>query len=221
MSKLIQGWRSRHRLRDARPAVHRNRRSSAAPPRPSAPSPTRRPAPVDLALPGTLPVMNKGAVERAIEFGLARQRAHRAAQHLRAQELLLSRPAQGLPDQPVRDPGGAGRLVEFYLGDEKKTRAPGARAPRGGRRQVAARGLRRPVRHRPEPRRHAAAGDRDRAGHALVRRGGGLCEGAAQDRHLDRHLRRQHAGRQFPLRRQRVGAQARATRWARAARSRT
>ena len=26
---------------------------------------------VDLALPGTLPVMNKGAVERAIEFGLA------------------------------------------------------------------------------------------------------------------------------------------------------
>ena len=28
---------------------------------------------------------------------------------LRAQELLLSRPAQGLPDQPVRNPGGAGR----------------------------------------------------------------------------------------------------------------
>ncbi|MEP6825430.1 MAG: Asp-tRNA(Asn)/Glu-tRNA(Gln) amidotransferase GatCAB subunit B, partial [Ramlibacter sp.] len=26
---------------------------------------------VDLALPGTLPVMNRGAVERAIEFGLA------------------------------------------------------------------------------------------------------------------------------------------------------
>ena len=26
---------------------------------------------VDLALPGTLPVMNKGAVERAIQFGLA------------------------------------------------------------------------------------------------------------------------------------------------------
>src|SRR6478752_4737467 len=27
--------------------------------------------PVDLALPGVLPVMNKGAVERAIQFGLA------------------------------------------------------------------------------------------------------------------------------------------------------
>jgi aspartyl-tRNA(Asn)/glutamyl-tRNA(Gln) amidotransferase subunit B len=56
---------------------------------------------VDLALPGTLPVMNKGAVERAIEFGLAVNATHRAAQRFCAQELLLPRPAQGLPDQPV------------------------------------------------------------------------------------------------------------------------
>jgi aspartyl-tRNA(Asn)/glutamyl-tRNA(Gln) amidotransferase subunit B len=41
------------------------------------------------------------------------------------------------------------------------------------------------------------------------RRGRGLCQGTAQDRDLDRHLRRQHAGRLVPLRRQRVGAQAR------------
>ena len=34
-------------------------------------APNTQAAPVDLALPGTLPVMNKGAVERAIEFGLA------------------------------------------------------------------------------------------------------------------------------------------------------
>ncbi len=33
--------------------------------------PNTQSCPVDLALPGTLPVMNKGAVERAIEFGLA------------------------------------------------------------------------------------------------------------------------------------------------------
>jgi aspartyl-tRNA(Asn)/glutamyl-tRNA(Gln) amidotransferase subunit B len=33
--------------------------------------PNTQASPVDLALPGTLPVMNKGAVERAIEFGLA------------------------------------------------------------------------------------------------------------------------------------------------------
>ncbi len=34
-------------------------------------APNTQTAPVDLALPGTLPVMNKGAVERAIELGLA------------------------------------------------------------------------------------------------------------------------------------------------------
>jgi aspartyl-tRNA(Asn)/glutamyl-tRNA(Gln) amidotransferase subunit B len=34
-------------------------------------APNTQSCPVDLALPGTLPVMNKGAVERAIEFGLA------------------------------------------------------------------------------------------------------------------------------------------------------
>ena len=55
---------------------------------------------VDLALPGTLPVMNRGAVERAIQFGLAIG-AHIASQYFCAQELLLSGPAQGLPDQPV------------------------------------------------------------------------------------------------------------------------
>ncbi|MGF6752973.1 Asp-tRNA(Asn)/Glu-tRNA(Gln) amidotransferase subunit GatB [Paraburkholderia sp. GAS42] len=34
-------------------------------------APNTQAAPVDLALPGTLPVMNRGAVERAIRFGLA------------------------------------------------------------------------------------------------------------------------------------------------------
>jgi hypothetical protein len=43
------------------------------------------------------------------------------------------------------------------------------------------------------------------------RRGGGLRRRAARDRDLDWHLRRQHARGQLPLRRQRVGAQARRT----------
>ena len=98
-----------------------------------------------------------------------------------------------------------------------------ARPPRGGRGQVAARGLRRRDRHRPQPRRHAAARDRLRARHAL---------GAAKPiaylkklhtlvRYLE-HLRRQHAGRLVPLRRQRVGAPARRARARHAhARSRT
>ena len=33
--------------------------------------PNTQASPVDLALPGVLPVMNRGAVERAIQFGLA------------------------------------------------------------------------------------------------------------------------------------------------------
>src|SRR5580698_9700280 len=34
-------------------------------------SPNTQASPVDLALPGVLPVLNRGAVERAIRFGLA------------------------------------------------------------------------------------------------------------------------------------------------------
>ncbi|MFM7507523.1 MAG: Asp-tRNA(Asn)/Glu-tRNA(Gln) amidotransferase GatCAB subunit B, partial [Rubrivivax sp.] len=34
-------------------------------------APNSQACPVDLALPGTLPVLNRGAVERAIRFGLA------------------------------------------------------------------------------------------------------------------------------------------------------
>ena len=64
---------------------------------------------VDLALPGTLPVLNRGAVERAIRFGLAVGGTIAPRERLRAQELLLSRPSEGLPDQPVRAAGGRGR----------------------------------------------------------------------------------------------------------------
>ena len=135
--------------------------------------------------------------------------AHRAAQHLCPQELLLPGPAQGLPDQPVRDPGGSGRRGGLLPGRRKAHGAAGARPPRGGRGKVLARRLHRPERHRSEPRRHAAAGDRDRARYPLQRRSRCLCQGIAQDRDLDRHLRWQHAGRQLPLRRQCVGAQAR------------
>jgi len=38
-------------------------------------APNTQACPVDLALPGTLPVLNRGAVERAIVFGLAVQAA--------------------------------------------------------------------------------------------------------------------------------------------------
>ena len=185
-------------------------------------APNTQASAVDIALPGVLPVLNKGAVERAIRFGPGGRRDHQPAQRVRAQELLLPRSAEGLSDQPVRDPGRAGRIADDHHCAGRQDGAAHPRPSRGGRRQVAARGFSRHDRHRPQPRRHAAARDRLRAGPAQRRGSGRVREGAACAGALDRHLRRQHAGRQLPLRRQRLGAAAgRARSSARAARSRT
>ena len=76
---------------------------------------------VDLALPGTLPVMNKGAVERAIEFGLA------IGAHI-APRSIFARKNYFYPDLPkgyqisqFEIPVVQGGAIEFFLGDEKKT----------------------------------------------------------------------------------------------------
>ncbi|WP_296871419.1 Asp-tRNA(Asn)/Glu-tRNA(Gln) amidotransferase subunit GatB [Tibeticola sp.] len=76
---------------------------------------------VDLALPGTLPVMNKGAVERAIRFGLA------IGAHI-APRSIFARKNYFYPDLPkgyqisqYEIPVVQGGSVSFYLGDEKKT----------------------------------------------------------------------------------------------------
>ncbi|MBX3585901.1 MAG: Asp-tRNA(Asn)/Glu-tRNA(Gln) amidotransferase subunit GatB [Ramlibacter sp.] len=76
---------------------------------------------VDLALPGTLPVMNKGAVERAIEFGLA-------VNATIAPHSVFARKNYFYPDLPkgyqisqFEIPVVQGGSVEFYLSDEKKS----------------------------------------------------------------------------------------------------
>jgi aspartyl-tRNA(Asn)/glutamyl-tRNA(Gln) amidotransferase subunit B len=76
---------------------------------------------VDLALPGTLPVMNKGAVQRAIEFGLA------IGAHV-APRSIFARKNYFYPDLPkgyqisqFEIPVVQGGSVEFYLGDTKKS----------------------------------------------------------------------------------------------------
>ncbi len=76
---------------------------------------------VDLALPGTLPVMNRGAVERAIEFGLA------VGSHI-APRSVFARKNYFYPDLPkgyqisqFEIPVVQGGAVDFYLGDEKRT----------------------------------------------------------------------------------------------------
>ncbi len=70
---------------------------------------------VDLALPGTLPVMNKGAVERAIEFGLA------VGSHI-APKSIFARKNYFYPDLPkgyqisqFEIPVVQGGAVEFFM----------------------------------------------------------------------------------------------------------
>ena len=58
--------------------------------------------PVSLGLPGCLPVMNGKAFELALKTALALNCEIAAVHQVGPQELLLSRPAQELPDQPVR-----------------------------------------------------------------------------------------------------------------------
>jgi aspartyl-tRNA(Asn)/glutamyl-tRNA(Gln) amidotransferase subunit B len=83
--------------------------------------PNTQAAPVDLALPGTLPVMNKGAVERAIEFGLA-------VNATIAPHSVFARKNYFYPDLPkgyqisqFEIPVVQGGSVEFFLDEEKKS----------------------------------------------------------------------------------------------------
>ena len=76
---------------------------------------------VDFALPGALPVMNKGAVQRAIEFGLA------VNGHI-AESSVFARKNYFYPDLPkgyqisqFEIPVVQGGAVEFFLEGEKKT----------------------------------------------------------------------------------------------------
>ena len=76
---------------------------------------------VDFALPGALPVMNKGAVQRAIEFGLA------VNGHI-AESSVFARKNYFYPDLPkgyqisqYEIPVVQGGAVEFFLDGEKKT----------------------------------------------------------------------------------------------------
>jgi aspartyl-tRNA(Asn)/glutamyl-tRNA(Gln) amidotransferase subunit B len=83
--------------------------------------PNTQASPVDLALPGTLPVMNRGAVERAIRFGLA------IGAHV-APRSIFARKNYFYPDLPkgyqisqYEIPVVQGGAVEFYLGEEKRS----------------------------------------------------------------------------------------------------
>ncbi len=119
-SKLIQGWEvvigfETHTQLSTHSKIF-SRASTAF-----GAEPNTQACPVDLALPGTLPVMNHGAVERAIEFGLA-VNAHIAPRSIFARKNYF------YPDLPkgyqisqYEIPVVQGGVVEFYLGEEKKS----------------------------------------------------------------------------------------------------
>jgi aspartyl/glutamyl-tRNA(Asn/Gln) amidotransferase B subunit len=171
---------------------------------------------VDLALPGTLPVMNKGAVERAIQFGLA------IGAHI-APRSIFARKNYFYPDLPkgyqisqFEIPVVQGGSVEFFLGDVKKS----VRLVRAHLEEDAGKSL------HEDASLGAASGARGgQSGIDLNRAGTPLLEIVTEpdmrssaeavayakelhNRHLDWHLRRQYARGQLSLRCQRVGAQA-------------
>ncbi|MFM8901153.1 MAG: Asp-tRNA(Asn)/Glu-tRNA(Gln) amidotransferase subunit GatB [Burkholderiales bacterium] len=84
-------------------------------------APNTQASPVDLALPGTLPVMNKGAVERAIRFGLA-------VGAKVAEQSIFARKNYFYPDLPkgyqisqYETPVVQGGQVRFFVGDQEHT----------------------------------------------------------------------------------------------------
>ena len=102
-------------------------------------APNTQASAVDLALPGTLPVANRGAVERAIRFGLAVGATIAPVSIFARKNYFYPDLPKGYQISQYETPVVQGGAVEFFVGDVAHTRPADARPPRGGRRQVAAR----------------------------------------------------------------------------------
>ena len=148
---------------------------------------------------------------------------------LLAQELLLSRQPEGLPDLAVR-PAALRRRLAARARPRGRTRDRlRACAPRGGRgeddsrrRRNRAEGRLGVLADRLQPRRHAARRDRHAAGHSLRRRGCALPAPAAADDRRARDLRRGDGEGHAARRRERLSPSSRrATSCVRAGSSRT
>ncbi len=120
MSKLVHGWEVVIGFETHAQLSTQSKIFSRSPTKFGA-EPNTQASPVDLALPGTLPVMNVGAVERAIRFGLA------IGAHV-APRSIFARKNYFYPDLPkgyqisqYEIPVVQGGVVEFYLGEEKKS----------------------------------------------------------------------------------------------------
>ncbi len=152
---------------------------------------------------------------RVRDRGRARHRRdHPRAHPVGAQELLLPGPAQGLPDQPVRDPARRRRAARDPDLRRAVHRPHPAGPPRGGHRQARPRGPGRADRHARVPRRlqplgRPADGDRHRGRHPDRRAGAALRRGAAAAAPRHRRQRRGHGARPDAGRGERLAAAAR------------
>jgi len=115
-NKLIRGYEVVIGIETHAQLSTRSKIFSGSPTKFGAP-PNRQASPVDLALPGTLPVMNRGAVERAIRFGLAV--GAKVANHS-----IFARKNYFYPDLPkgyqisqYETPVVQGGAIDFFVGD--------------------------------------------------------------------------------------------------------
>jgi aspartyl-tRNA(Asn)/glutamyl-tRNA(Gln) amidotransferase subunit B len=83
-------------------------------------APNTQASPVDLALPGTLPVMNSGAVERAIRFGLAVGARIAPLSIFARKNYFYPDLPKGYQISQYEIPVVQGGTVEFFVGDAKK-----------------------------------------------------------------------------------------------------
>ena len=165
---------------------------------------------VDAAMPGMLPVINEECVAPGGAHRARPQRADQPALGVRPQELFLSRPAAGLPDQPVQ------------VADRRRGRGRGRLAGGETASRSASSGCiwsRTPASCCTTSSPTMSFVDLNRSGVALMEivskpdmrsseQAQGLCDQAALDPALSRHLRRRHGEGQPARRRQRLGAQA-------------
>ncbi|TDM05840.1 MAG: Asp-tRNA(Asn)/Glu-tRNA(Gln) amidotransferase GatCAB subunit B [Ideonella sp. MAG2] len=84
-------------------------------------APNTQASPVDLALPGTLPVLNRAAVERAIRFGLAVGAKVAPLSIFARKNYFYPDLPKGYQISQFEIPVVQGGQVEFFVGDVKKT----------------------------------------------------------------------------------------------------